>query len=281
MIRLKNIGKSIANYTFLSQLILLIVFVIVFVGLFFAIIKARFVDDNNYLKIVISGIITVSVGCLTMVRTQEDKSRQAALQYITEKRIDWLKDTRSMTVDLYKNATLYLYDDIDKFSSNGLDNMTENDKKDNADKLISAYADLMGAIAGLYIRYNFKGERDQILLHILDSIQEKMSEYKERRCLGRTESFNDSGNLKKDIRKLLELLMLHTQVYVKLEWERVKEETIYEGSINLRGKYIKKKMVKKRLQLYRDRENYDNDKKNIDILKYYTAGAVYERLKNK
>lgn len=281
MIRLKNIGKSITNYTFLSQLILLIVFVIVFVGLFFAIIKARFVDDNNYLKIVISGIITVSVGCLTMVRTQEDKSRQAALQYITEKRIDWLKDTRSMTVDLYKNATLYLYDDIDKFSSNGLDNMTENDKKDNADKLISAYADLMGAIAGLYIRYNFKGERDQILLHILDSIQEKMSEYKERRCLGRTESFNDSGNLKKDIRKLLELLMLHTQVYVKLEWERVKEETIYEGSINLRGKYIKKKMVKKRLQLYRDRENYDNDKKNIDILKYYTAGAVYERLKNK
>lgn len=281
MIRLKNIGKSIANYTFLSQLILLIVFVIVFVGLFFAIIKARFVDDNNYLKIVISGIITVSVGCLTMVRTQEDKSRQAALQYITEKRIDWLKDTRSMTVDLYKNATLYLYDDIDKFSSNGLDNMTENDKKDNADKLISAYADLMGAIAGLYIRYNFKGERDQILLRILDAIQEKMSEYKERRCLGRTESFNDSGNLKKDIRKLLELLMLHTQVYVKLEWERVKEETIYEGSINLRGKYIKKKMVKKRLQLYRDRENYDNDKKNIDILKYYTAGAVYERLKNK
>lgn len=281
MIRLKNIGKSIANYTFLSQLILLIVFVIVFLGLFFAIIKARFVDDNNYLKIVISGIITVSVGCLTMVRTQEDKSRQAALQYITEKRLDWLKDTRSMTVDLYKNATFYLYDDIAFGKSSGKcsDGIEENNNKDNDDKLRSAYADFMGAIAGLYVRYNFKGERDQILLRILDAIQEKMSNYKEYRCSGNINSFKDIDALKKDIRELLELLMLHTQVYTKLEWERVKEETIYEGSMNLRGKYIKKKMVKKRLQLYRDREAYDKEK--INVLKDYTVEAVYERLKNK
>lgn len=273
MIRLKNIRKSITNYTFLSQLILLIVFVVVFVGLFFAIIKARFVDDNNYLKIVISGIITVSVGCLTMVRTQEDKSRQAALQYITEKRLDWLKDTRSMTVDLYKNAAFYLYDDIDKSSSESLDNMAENDK------LISAYADFMGAIAGLYVRYNFKGERDQILLRILDAIQEKMSNYKEYRCSGKTNGFQNVDTLKNNIRKLLELLMLHTQVYTKLEWERVKEETIYEGSINLRRKYIKKKMVKKRLQLYKDRDSYD--KEEINVLQDYTVEAVCEKLKNK
>lgn len=262
---LKKLAYKFLNYNFIFQLILLIVFLCISLGIFFAIIKQYYNDDNNYLKIAVSGIFTISTTCLTIIRSQEDKTRSVALQYVTDKRIVWLKDTRSLTTSLCKSVTYYLYDN-----------------NDNKEKTREAYSQIMEAISGLYIRYNFSGERDQILLHLLDAVQHELEKIKLIYNSDSNEYCIRKEIQKEKIRKILELLMLHTQVYLKLEWERVKEETIYEGDISLRKYFVKERMVKERLRLYKDRLKYQESNANIkDILKEFSLETIYEGLKNK
>lgn len=267
----KNFLRRFFSLNFIIQLILLVTFLGVTLWLFFALIKNYYSDENNYLKIAISGIFSISAACLTLVRNQEDKNRSAALQYITDKRIDWLKDTREITKALCKNVTYYLYE-----ISEG------NDDSKDEDKLREAYSNIMEAIAGLYIRYNFSGERDQILLHLLDTVQFELAKYKIIKSNTDIQTPIVKDMQKEKIRKILELLIIHTQVYLKLEWERIKEETIYEGDINFRRKIIKEKMVKERLKLYKDRVNYEKRSADIEnIFEVFSIKTVYEELKNK
>ena len=275
MKNVKFLLRRFFSLNFIIQLILLVIFLGVTLWLFFALIKNYYGDENNYLKIAISGIFSISAACLTLVRNQEDKNRSAALQYITDKRIDWLKDTREITKALCKNVTYYLYE-----TSEEKKKISKDSKDDN--KLREAYSNIMEAIAGLYIRYNFSGERDQILLHLLDTVQFELAKYKIIKSNTDIQTPIVKDMQKEKIRKILELLIIHTQVYLKLEWERIKEETIYEGDINLRRKIIKEKMVRERLKLYKDRVNYEKRSADIEnVFETFSIKSVYEELKNK
>lgn len=255
----KDIRRTISSYSFVTQLLILIVALAFFAYGAFKVVNFDVVRNSEYIKIIIPAVITVSSACLTIVKTQADKSRLVALQYITEKRIDWLKDTRMLTVDLYKNVTIFLY-------------MTPIYDFYKDYKLRDAYGNIMASIAGLYVRYNFSGERDTILLHTLDALQKHIEECKKALMNFDEITFNSE---KTQIRELLELFMNHSQVYVKLEWDRVKEETIYDGSIKLRGKIIKKKMVKERGRLYKKIQKYKLY--NGEVLEDYNINEVINK----
>lgn len=70
---------------------------------------------------------------------------------------------------------------------------------------------------------------------------------------------------KDDRKKILKLIEDHTQVYLKLEWERIKDETKYVGNIKHRSHFIKKKMVKQRLNLYEKKNRFENDFENVKL----------------
>ena len=67
---------------------------------------------------------------------------------------------------------------------------------------------------------------------------------------------------KKNIIIDLRLLVQHTQIYLKLEWERIKNESVYDGSIKHRRKKIKKKMLNDRLELYEEQKRFDKEPNN-------------------
>lgn len=119
----------------------------------------------------------------------------------------------------------------------------------------------------LYLKYNLKGERDKIILQILKELYNSMQELDRNLTMLRFKATNDTDlnalyECKKNIIIDLRLLVQHTQIYLKLEWERIKNESVYDGSIKHRRKKIKKKMLNDRLELYEEQKRFDKEPNN-------------------
>lgn len=130
-----------------------------------------------------------------------------------------------------------------------------------------AYYKFSNKFTLLYLKYNLKGERDKIILQILKELYNSMQELDRKLTMLRFKAINDTDlndlyECKKNIIIDLRLLVQHTQIYLKLEWERIKNESIYDGSIKHRRKKIKKKMINDRLELYEEQKEFDKEPNN-------------------
>ena len=118
-----------------------------------------------------------------------------SVQYITNKRVDWIYEVRN---------TLAEYIALAQECAN----------KKVLDKSITIpekiYRELNVYLAKLRLLFNFDGDDDKKILDLLDNIKNNISA---------GEDFN-ALNFQNDII----LLTKYSQVYLKLEWERVKYE---------------------------------------------------------
>lgn len=199
--------------------------------------------------------------CITIIYTHEDKSRELALNYVTQQRTKWLEKGRFLTADLCKYVWQYA-------------NVT---KGCSAEYLSDLYGQIGGIIVNLYIRYNFAGKRDKVLLHILENMYRKIKKLKQLYD-NKNSDVKDIEAIREQLDVYLKLLTVHSQIYFKIEWERIKEETLYSGNIRLRQRIIKGKMVKWRLALYKERTKYDEQWH--EGFKGLIVDEIYQNLKD-
>ena len=225
--------------------------------------------ETEYTKAAIAGIFAICAAALTGFSTHEDGNRQIALRYVTDKRVGWLNNLSSWTAELCELYCKYinLYREICNGSFV---------KKEDYIFINEIYSKIIRIISELYLHYNFTGGRDRIILQLLQIIEYKLGELHNRLRV-----YNISEILCTDedtyIRKALELLVKHSQIYYKLEWERIKDEVVYAGNVNVREKIIKKAMVKKRLKLYEEQINFNNISKD-NLLDNFNLENVYNEL---
>lgn len=241
-----------------------------------------------------------------LVKTEEN-NRRNALKYTTDNRSDWMKYGRECTAQLIKNNEKFLilidqkhlYKTINTNSaSSGSGNNPDSGKildvyQKFMSELICSLADIRENIAALKLHYNFVGGRDNVLLKLLDMHQETIIEFEPSVS---NQTLNDR-KLRDKIRYILNELLWHTQIYNKVEWERLKEEVSYVGNIDVRDQYIKLKMIDKREKYYfaqilqnwnmikKDYRNYDKNLLDLSIITTYcklikpkTPSDVKERL---
>ena len=231
-------------------------------GIFAIIIINYSWDDNHsrdFLQVTISSLIAIGTTCLTLMYSQKAREKELALRYITEKRVDWINETRNLTGDLCE----YLWQFVNAQTA------TDKDK---------AYAKIGGALANLYMRYNLKDEADKYLLGILDKVFLTLYFRKEITLLYGEAKLSDR------LVECIKLLTRHSQIYLKVEWDRVKDETLYAGDEELRDKDIKSKMKELRLGLY-ERGKTSSKAYNKGLREFYEEGFeglriedVYEAL---
>lgn len=157
------------------------------------------------------------------LKADEINSRKSiSVQYITNKRVDWIYEVRNTLSDYIALAQ-----------------ECANKKVNNENVKIpeTVYRELNAYLAKLRLLFNFDGDEDKKILDLLDKIKNNISE-------------NDNFcalNFQNDMM----LLTKHSQVYLKLEWERVKyeirgekdpsdEELLKQELSNLKEKYYKK-----------------------------------------
>lgn len=221
----------------------------------FAIIIQKIGVENNYTKEALTAIFSVVTSLLALYATHEVSSRQHALQYITNKRFDWLRDIRYLTSKLCGKVSLAeIY--FDEWESE----IDEEEKSKKKFMFMKKYSEICEVMAELYLYYNFGGERDHILLLLLRKLDQEL------KTLIAELSKTSPNDTNKEIRgKILKLLEDHTQVYLKLEWERIKDETKYVGNIKQRNNFIRKKMIKQRQKLYDKKFAFESEYKNIKL----------------
>lgn len=222
----------------------------------FAILIQKIGVEGGYTKEILTSTFSVVASLLALYATYENSSRQHALQYITNKRFDWLRDIRSLTSKLCGKMALaeVYFDDWDNTTDE------EDDKCKKKLLFLKKVSEINELMSCLYLYYNFGGERDHILLLLLKKLDKELDNMIEYIVAQRQEKPS-----KDDRKKILKLIEDHTQVYLKLEWERIKDETKYVGNIKHRSLFIKKKMVKQRLNLYERKNRFENDFKNIEL----------------
>ena len=222
----------------------------------FAILIQKIGVEGGYTKEILTYTFSVVASLLALYATYENSSREHALQYITNKRFDWLRDIRSLTSKLCGKMSLaeVYFDDWDNAA----------DEKDNKYKkkllFLKKVSEINEVMSCLYLYYNFCGERDHILLLLLKNLDKELDNMIQYIAAQRKEKPS-----KDDRKKILKLIEDHTQVYLKLEWERIKDETKYVGNIKHRSHFIKKKMVKQRLNLYEKKNRFENDFENVKL----------------
>lgn len=132
---------------------------------------------------------------ISLEAAQISSQKNMSVQYITNKRVDWIYEVRN---------TLAEYIALAQECAN----------KKVLDKSITIpekiYRELNVYLAKLRLLFNFDGDDDKKILDLLDNIKNNISA---------GEDFN-ALNFQNDII----LLTKYSQVYLKLEWERVKYE---------------------------------------------------------
>lgn len=144
-------------------------------------------------------------GVCTLVANRKNIS----VQYITDKRVDWIYEVRN---------TLAEYIAIAQECATILASKKKVTKE--------LYRELDGYLAKLRLLFNYAGEDDREILDVIEDIRKEISGRK---------NF-DEGKLENDIVKLTQL----SQRYLKMEWERVKYETTGKASARA-GKRWKRK----------------------------------------
>lgn len=81
----------------------------------FAILIQKIGVEGVYTKEILTSTFSVVASLLALYATYENSSREHALQYITNKRFDWLRDIRSLTSKLCGKMSLaeVYFDDWD------------------------------------------------------------------------------------------------------------------------------------------------------------------------
>lgn len=237
-------------------------------------------------------IAAAFAGVIIYLVKSEENNRKNALQYTTDNRSDWMKYGRECTAQLIKNNEKFLnlirrkrqYDKVKNKSDKYLDVYQK-----FMSELICSQTDIHQNITNLKLHYNFVGGRDNVLLKLLDIYREEI--------LKATQ--NPPHSSRKQINYILNELLWHTQIYNKVEWERLKEEVSYVGNIDVRDQYIKLKMIDKREKYYfaqilqnwdmikSDYPRYNQGLLNLSIITTYcklidakTNDGVQKRLQN-
>lgn len=252
-----------------KNIALLLIFAVVLLAFTYTIFHLNLGNDSEYVKTVITGIFAICASALTGFSSHEDNNRQIALRYITDKRADWSSEQSNVTAELCKGINDY----ISLYSLN-MGKVLDDSK---CEKLISLHSKVVKNITKLYLRYNFAGGRDQVILRLLRLLQtnlDKWSNEVQSNAILNLPNFQDERNY---LYKCLNLLVLHSQVYSKLEWERSKDEARYIGNMMMRSKLIKKLMTNKRLNLYKKQIDFNKSANEIDIDKL-DLNTVYQEL---
>lgn len=259
---MKTIFKFLhRNYdisNFIRNIVMVIIFGLVMIIFAYIIFKLPITNSDSLknngdmVKAFVTGIFTICSAILTGFFTHENTNREIAMQYITGKRLDWLKRANVLTAQLCSDLCEYI------FIYNNLVN-----NKNYYDKLNRSYSKMIFVLTDLYLHYNFTGGRDRKILSLIRLIENNVREFQEN-----IEKRNDEfvHRKLKELEKAVDALVKHSQIYHKLEWERIKEEAHYTGNIKLRDKVIRKNMVKTRLRLYEKQVAFDNEDIEMDSL---------------
>lgn len=168
----------------------------------------------TFLGVILTVVINYCMNKKNIEQTNKIHKESISTQYITDKRVDWIYAFREELanflgiVNQYKNQRIY-QKSFDQ-TENGL-----------RSKLEISYSKLL-----LFL--NFSGDIDKIIMNNLDYIFEtvcKLNPYATKR---RTKKFRKPtrpvGENVELLKKHIEWLMIHAQIYLKLEWNRVKGE---------------------------------------------------------
>lgn len=151
-----------------------------------------------------------------------ENQKSLSIQYITNKRVDWIYVVRD-TISEFISLAYFI---AEKYKLKSL-------KVDSA-----LYRNLNKETAKLKLFFNFTGDIDKDILGLINNIVNNLG----------ADKF-DSNEFQNDIN----LLTKHSQIYLKLEWERVKLET--------KNEFSSEKLNEKKEELYK---KYDETyKQNI------------------
>lgn len=167
---------------------------------------------------------------LSLKSVTVDNQKNISVQYITNKRIDWIYEVRN-TLSEY----IALAQECKKFYDEKLEIPKE------------IYREFDICLEKLRLLFNFAGADDRKILELLEKIKSNISIEEEFR----------SSDFQKDII----LLTKHSQIYLKLEWERVKCEI--EG---VQDNDKQKNKLEERLSILREKYYKEYINKND---KYY------------
>lgn len=307
-----NFRRFLDSSALMRISVFIIVATICLVISFSVINKVASSEDTTYLKALISSIFSLGAVYSTAIWSHEEKNRDVMLHYVTEKRLEWITSTRQLTADFCQYVYEYISvasqkkDSSDTNSNSSVipgyivagkkikfwldvKHILKEDKKEAKAEREKLFAQIGATLANLYMHYNFSGERDLILIKTLNSIYKTVKEFRDQ--------YNNSAPEKTEqillklqalIIKNLELLVAHSQVYFKVEWERIKNEALYVGEIHDRKKIIRAKLKRDRLRQYKNRSKIHDEFNNIkdlleieDNLNRMSLKRTYKKFKNK
>lgn len=185
--------------------------------------------DSKFGAAAIAALVSFIICCITNYVQNRNAKAEVAVKYITDRRVEWIENVRK-TVSEYVSV---------------VQSMEEMDT--------AQIRDILGRVnqIGAYLKLllNFAGQIDEIILEIMANIVDELQE--------------DKPDFER-IHSLLELLIQHTQIYLKIEWNRVKRE--------VKGRrYGKRYQRKETIELYEKMANQRNIEK-LDI--EYTLGEM-------
>ena len=252
----KFIRKNYDVSAFLKYILMIIVFglvMLIFAFLIFNLPSGK--GANEAVKAVVTGVFTICAAVLTGFFAHENTNREIAMQYIMGKRLDWLNRASITTAKLCSSMCEYfcLYNSIIGSLS----------KKDY-EKLTRIYSKIMDMLTDLYLHYNFTGGRDKKILKLIRFIEGKLRKFHD--VLQINHSIVIDWSSVNDLEIALDALVKHSQIYSKLEWERIKAEANYTGNIKLRDNMIRKNMIKNRLRLYKKQVEFDAESYDLSDL---------------
>lgn len=168
-----------------------------------------------------------------------ENNKKLLTEHVTDKRMEWIYTVRQVLAEYI--STVYFVAEKYKI------------KKENEGSVpTERYRELNEYRAKLNLLFNFSGEIDKVILKLVDSIDSNLS----------SEKFHPL-QFQNDI----DLLTKHCQIYLKLEWERVK----LESDNNISKEEMKSKLKEKSRDLYKASIGSVENKNDIDCsLKYFT-----------
>ena len=204
---------------------------------------------SGFIKIIVTWVGSVCLAWMSSMYSQREKDKELSLRHITEKRLDWINDTRNLTSELCKYLAKFVYADTDE-------------------EKLKVKAKIGGVLANLYMRYNLNDENDRVLLNLLDIIFVNVLYY------------GDSKRSRFTLINASKYLTIHSQIYFKVEWERVKLETGYSGDEEKKDAFVKNKMTDLRTNLYKQEESNSKSYNKIlkDGLQGLSPNAVCKKL---
>lgn len=152
----------------------------------------------SFLSALISVAAGVIVSGFTLLVERKNNKRLLSVQYITDKRVDWIYALRE-ELSNYISFSFYF---VGKYI---LPDLSTNES------MLKDLCRINKSIAKIRLLLNFSGERDQKILNLLGEIQNNINQ--------------DSDEFKlQKFHEDIAFLTNESQIYLKLEWERVKLE---------------------------------------------------------